>query len=146
MPHFKIDYDSYTDQTREPYENDGWDRGDTETTNIIHSFKIIDDDYNDGIIKFDPKYDRPYFLLYVVYGTGDSFGSDSGKIWFVDLYENMETAQANQKIIQDHGEDFSITLLSEYEEGKLTKYETSAPWIGYFEWLQDVCIENVWRK
>lgn len=148
MPHFKVDYSSYTDQTRDPYDDDEWDRGDTETIiSTINNFKIVNDtDYNDGIIIFEPEYNRSYFLLYVVYGTGDSFGSNSGQIWFVDLYENMEIAQANLRIIKNHGEDFSITLLSEYEGDKVTKYQTSAPWVGYFEWLQDVCIAEICRK
>ena len=148
MPHFKVNYNSYTDQTRESYDDDEWDRGDTETTiNSINGFEIINDKYpNDGMVIFEPEYDRSYFLLYVIYGTGASFGIDAGNVWFVDLYKNMETAQANLKIIKNHGEDFSITLLSEHEDDKITKYQTSAPWIGYFEWLEDVCIAEIYRK
>ncbi len=147
MPHFKVDYDSRTHQTSEPDESDSWDRGNSETDNSIYGFTVVgDNDGFDGTVKFEPEYDRPYFLLYVVYGTGDSFGSDAGNIVFYDLFEHRETAEANSKIIHEHGEDHSITLVAEYEEGKVIKYQTSAPWVGYFEWLQHVCIEEVWRK
>jgi len=146
MPHFKIDYSTYGETIREPNDDDNWDRGDTDASYSIHGFEIVgDNDYFDGSISFEPDYKTPYFLLYVMYGTGDSFGSDGGQLLIVDLFENMETAKKNEEIIRNHGEDHSITLVTEYK-GKLTKYKTDAPWVGYFEWLEDVYIERVWRK
>jgi len=33
-----------------------------------------------------------YYLLYYRYGTGDSFGQDTGRIEFVGLYQDQELA------------------------------------------------------
>lgn len=149
MVNYKVLYDSWTEVTRESNSNDQWDRDDTDTSHSINGFKIVDkDNYFDDSINFDAEYDRPYFLLYVLYSTGDSFGHDGGQILFLGLFENMETAQRNLERIRNHsseGDKFSMDLIAE-DGDKLVKYQIHVPWVGFFENLEDVCIENVWRK
>lgn len=145
MAHYKVLYDSWTDVTREAVE-DEWDRDDTATSHSIEGFEVVGkDDYFDDSVSFEPAYKHPYYLLYVLYGTGDSFSHDEGQIMFVGLFEKEENAKRNEKSIHDHGEEISMSLLAE-DGDNLVKYQIDAPWVGYFECLEDVRVEVVYRK
>lgn len=92
----------------------------------------------------------PIYLLYAIYDTGDSFGRDEGKFEAVMLHRNLEVAQRNKKLIEEHyrkyKEDYSFSdgafsLKLFTDSGK--EFEISVPWTGYFEVLTNVEIEGV---
>lgn len=81
----------------------------------------------DILVPFEPQPDRPYYLIYGIYSSGDSFGSSSGNLHFVGLFEHQEDAVAIAKLLEGASKDFSI----KYKEQ--TYY---IPWNGYFESLE----------
>lgn len=146
MSHYKVLKDSWTEQIRSPQEDDNWDRGDTHTSYSINGFEVVgENDHFDDVTRFDPEHDKPYYLLYVLYGTGDTFGQDGGQIQFIGLFEQEKIAELNQTRIEDHKDDFSMQLFME-DGNRLIKYEISVSWVGYFEHLESVNIETVYRK
>ena len=141
----KIIDDTYGGVSRGRDNDDRWDRDDTYVEHSIKGFRIVKEtDYRDLVASFVPKKNTPYYLLYAVYDTGDSFGTDNGQIVFFDLYDNREVAETNSKILEDlTGEhDASVIIF----ENDFKPYKTSVPWLGYFESLQGVYVETVYLE
>jgi len=132
--------DTYTEVTRESDPDEQWDGDDTCTSHDIHGFKI--GKYGDLSVRFEPEYDKTYFLLYATYSTGCSFSQHEGEIEYVDLYEDENVAWENYRRLDKHGEGYSAKLL--HESGK--EYTFSIPWIGYFESLQDLEVMAIRRQ
>ena len=130
--------------------DDKWDRDDTYVEHSIKGFRIAKKtDYRDLVASFVPKKNTPYYLLYAVYDTGDSFGRDDGKIEFFDLYDNLEAADASCKILdgftnnyKDNNDDPSVIIF----DNEFKPYKIYVPWLGYFESLQGVYVETVFLE
>lgn len=143
------DYREWT--TREADHTDEWDRDDTDRENSIEGISKTGG-YLDGTVSFDLVPDKPYYLLYGIYSTGDSFGHDSGRIEFVDLYESEAFAKDMQKRLETHDQknsgynvrnpQWSVKLKT--ESGK--RYDFHVPWLGYFEALEYVEIKEVYLQ
>jgi hypothetical protein len=144
MKNIRIIDKVYTTTIRECDSEDCWDRDDTSMDHDIIGFVVKEEkDYGDISVNFDPKYDKEYYLLSVIYDTGDSFGRDEGQIEFIDLYENLAIAEENsRRIREDESDKYSVKLL--HETGK--EYDVHTPWKGYFEDLRGVEIDQVFRK
>lgn len=139
--------------TRECNSDDPWDRDDTDTENYIQGIKLVDQSakyhHFDGEVDFEIKPDTPYFLLCGIYSTGDSFGHDTGRIEFVDLYESEAFAEDMQKRLESHNaknSGYSVrepqwTVKLKTESGK--RFDFCVPWLGYFEALQYIEIIGV---
>lgn len=149
--YIKILHDTFGDSYHEPVQFGEWYETATHT---ISGFVVVNKkDYFDITVPFLPSPEKPYFLLYTTYSTGDSFGySYNGSIEFIDLYayEELDLAKENKKRIEDHNEVKSSNFNEEYyfylldREGQ--EHRMSAPWKGYFENLESVNIDSVWRR
>lgn len=81
-----------------------------------------------------------YLLVVVDYSTGSSFHRESGLKSFVDLVPTSDRADADAlaRWIKEHPEDHpELTLPS----GRAFKFH--APWIGYFEHMEQVEIVTI---
>ena len=123
-------------------------------THDIQGFKLVKEkEYFDLTVAFKPQRHTNYYLLYVLYSSGDSFGHSSGNICFVGLYEDERTADRNAKRIvehnncyrkrdykwKDHEEEYSVEL----EEPDCCNVRFSCAWNGYFERIEDVVVMAV---
>jgi hypothetical protein len=123
-----------------------WSRS---TAHSIQGFREAKEgEYHDLVVSFKPEKNRNYFLLYVLYGSGDSFGRSTGNIVFVGLYEDEALAEENAKRIADHAEaykkgkaedEFSVTL----KEDDAAESKMSTSWNGYFERVEDIVVERI---
>jgi len=150
MTEITIIDETYGGYSRTPNYDDKWDSGDQFTDHHITGFRIAKKfEYRDLVASFVPKKNRPYYLLYGIYDTGDSFGRDCGQIEFFDLYDNLEAADASCKILEgftgnhkDNDDDHSVTIF----DNEFKPYKTTVPWLGYFECLQGVYVETVYLE
>lgn len=126
-----------------------------DTQHDIQGFRVVEEGkYHDLVVAFNPNKDRGYFLLYVLYGSGDSFGHSSGNICIVGLYEDEAIAEENAKRIVEQNEryknsrdelgDDAYSVRLKDESG--TEFKFHAPWNGYFEHLEDVVVHRVFRE
>jgi hypothetical protein len=92
--------------------------------------------------------DKDYFLLYVLYSTGDSFGRDEGRIDFVELYDDKELAHAAEKVIREcylqsnRGRNHSGMVSIPMADGKKREIYI-AGFNDYFGGVDDVRVETV---
>lgn len=132
------------------YEDDEWSRDSYATEHNIVGFKSAPDaanKYYDLTVPYRPEDDEVYYILYAVYTTGDSFGSDPGRgIEFIGFYtkDQLDVAEENMRTIEKNdasrSEGFSIKLKT--PDGKKT-FSQSCGWKGYFESLDYVNIVSV---
>lgn len=141
MAKFKVDYDQYSIAVSDPDPNDQWDKADVERTTSINGIIPVQEGYYD-VIALDDNAEQ-YYLLYVVYETGDSFHRDSGVVEFVDLHSDYDIAIANANKIRQHYEQdddkFSVTLTDDAG----ATFTQHCPWTGFFERVQDIIVEPV---
>lgn len=128
----RVAHESYcTDSYRSEEQYGEW-REHNEVS-VGETFTYTETTANDGrwydmMVPFKPEADRPYYLIYGVYSTGDSFGSRSGVIHFVGLFENEEDATEIAKLIEKiDGYQYSINYKGQ---------DYHIPWTGYFESLE----------
>lgn len=137
--------------TRPRDPDDKWDGDDTYTSHHIQGFLPVkgEKEFRDLDIPFKVSKDKTYYLLYVIYSTGDSFHHEEGCIEFIDLYQTKDKAEIAAKAIEKHYEKNK-----EYNIGKdryslpltrddLSKIVVCPPWIGYFDRLTSVNVESV---
>jgi len=147
----RIEDDTYGHDTSEPDPTDEWDRASTHTDHSIQGFRVgSEDDYGDLTVPFEPEKGVDYYLLYVVYSTGDSFGSDSGAgIEYIGLYsaDELELAKENERRIEAHNRqrEGAGQLQLIMNHGRNVEYGVHVPWKGYFEHLDYTRIESVQR-
>lgn len=140
--------DKSHDITREPSDDDTWDRGDYHTYHNIEGFRVHGPDhYFDLVTPYQPRFGTLYYLLYVIYSTGDSFGhTTDGGIEYIGIYkkDQVQIAVKNKAIIEAPPSERKKRDLELYSpEGK--KFKTYAPWEGYFESLSRIDIIGVHR-
>lgn len=138
--HVSVVSNRYETVTREADSDDRWDRDDTLTEWHVSGIKVVPDrDYFDVIVPFDVDKQGWYWLVYVIYSTGDSFGYDqNGCMEVLDLFIDGSKAQACADAVS--GDNTSVTWIREDgSEGKLGY----VPWNGYFESLSYVRFEKV---
>jgi hypothetical protein len=128
---------AHTEETSEVDPKDPWSRASTHTTHFIEGISLNEKTYESLDLDYTPEAGVLYFLLWATYGTGDSFGHDSGNIVFVDLFKTEVDAEECKHNLE-RASDYSITLKS--ASGK--SYAFSVPWIGYFESLENVEIKK----
>ncbi len=97
----------------------------------------------DLTVPYDVEPNRFYWLVHVVYTSGDSCGHDpTPRHEFVDMYETEEAAERARDALVQHVKDHKSYKywMSDRPDEKVT-YVTSkgvlvaidAPWLGYFE-------------
>lgn len=133
-------------RTRAPATDDQWDRGDTRTSWQINEIHL--DERGDILADFPIEEGDSVHLVYAVYSTGDSFGrSESGCMEFFTVHRDLARAEANAEILRAQNSDrvsFGGTFVMEAalttDAGLLLV--TRVPWLGYFESLEEVCVET----
>jgi len=144
----QVEDDAYCSETSEADPNDSWDRADTSTSHSVEGFRAADEKegkYFDLVVPYEPEFDKTYYLLYVVYSTGDSFGHDEGSsIEYIGFYKESEldTAHENKRTIEQFEDDTYHVMLRD-PTGK--EFQQHTPWRGYFEHLDYVEIKEVTR-
>lgn len=140
--------DTHGHNTSEPNPTDQWDRASTHTDHNIRGFNVFpNEQYSDISVPYNPEKDTDYYLLYVVYSTGDSFGHDSGNnVEYIGLYteDELHIAKENERRIEAHDQKKkgNLKLLV---PNKNTEFDIFVPWHGYFESLDYIEIESVRR-
>ena len=91
---------------------------------------------------------KEVYLLYIIYSSGDSFGTGSGNIEYLDVFENYDKALEVKKIIEEDCEQNPIytseanNLFYTKENGNMVKIPTDI-YKGYFEHLESVNILKI---
>ena len=135
--------DTDDELVREGDDREWGERACYRTNHYIRGFKV-GKEYGDLDVAYEIDEDKNYYLLYVLYTTGDSFGYDEGRIEFVGLYRTAEEADANVDRIEKHCSDngnemFTVELIS--PSG--TKYKCHTPWKGYFNSIDDIRVDTI---
>ena len=127
MKEAKVDLSCHAYVTREA-SSDEWDRDDTAKDWTIPDYFTIVKEYGDVRLNFDPKPHTPYYMVYYIWSTGDSFGHDEQYGCEVHgIYETKEEAVKERDRLS-----------------KVTDY--SVPWNGYFESLDSVHVARFMVK
>lgn len=134
--------------SREPYEDDEWDRGDTYTSWTLEGCSIKEEgEYFDVIAPFEVKSGDRVIVVYAIYSTGDSFGRAEGACKeVIDVFKDINKAsdcvravEKTYKSWDDHTEKKVEWIREDGSEGKLDY----VPWNGYFESLDSVRSEII---
>lgn len=126
----ELETQSWTSTTREPSSGDSWDRGDSYTDWSIGDTFTVDskDSYRATPISFTPVSNTPYYAVYAVWSSGDSFGHDENSNFeLFGLYEAREEAEKERNRLAAD-----------------TSHEV--PWNGYFEDLTLLEVKEVTLK
>ncbi|QIG69422.1 hypothetical protein EVB79_052 [Rhizobium phage RHph_N3_13] len=123
--------------TREPYSDDEWDNGDSQTDHFFGDAYLEEkkERWDEYIEVSDGEYQRgdTVHLVVVVYSTGCTFGSNGGAcVEIVSAHKEFENAMEAEEIVSncDGG---AIELPDGYKIDYI-------PWLGYFESLDYVNI------
>ena len=143
LVYVKIDYDSYTEITREADPLETYDGDDKVTNHTFNGYKIVSDtSYWDFTLHKLPNINDLY-LVYVLHTEGDSFGGESGVICLVALVENMQDAILIKNSIEESEKKGKREVIKiKLSTGKELSIGTST-WMGYFERLESVNIETL---
>ena len=131
---------------------DKWDRDDTRQSHDIQGIQIVPKKaYYDLTVSFDVVPDKSYYLIYVLYGTGDSFGHDENRIAFIELFQDKAKAKALKKLIEDNhaevhdkdGLSFTDSYTMKYLNEQGTEIVLQKNWEGYFESFNGCKVQEV---
>lgn len=129
-------------ETRTADTEDRWSRGDTAADYTIEGILTNDEiTYKDFVVDFEIKKAEYYYLVYVDYGTGDSFGSDDNQLEFVDLFTTRKKAEGCVYSLEVPEGDDRFYASYTKENGQLVEFYK--PWEGYFEHLNGIHIAEV---
>ena len=149
--HYKISYDSHTEEI---YSHDPEDNNSTSTSYYISNDIIETKNISDFMFTNPLNLNKPYYAVYLIYSTGDSFSQQDGNsIIFIDLFNNKDNALNLIKLIEDNSKayndirdlsntefDFSIKY---FDDENNEKTLSSMPWLGYFESIDNCDIQEV---
>ena len=149
MKHFRVRYKTCTMNLGGFDPEDSWSRDSTSQHHEILGIEEVPEGGYSDLVADD---EGPYYLLYVIYNTGDSFGRDDGQIEFVFLHTNQCMGYKNITRINEHYQTdggmyygnkdyakFSVCLLDDNGE----EFKLHVPWTGFFEDLVDVELVEV---
>lgn len=142
--------ETFTVVTRKKNPDDEWDSDD-----LSHNTKVIEVvpglGYPDVSPPFPLEAEKEYYLVYVTYGTGDSFHHEDGRVDYIDLFATLERAEACVNAIVKHDNEYGrlnkhkgydpYTVYYLDEAGIQVKAHTY--WHGYFESFQGADIATV---
>jgi hypothetical protein len=148
-----VDDVSY-EETRVPWSENEWDEGDSITYHNLQGFWIKKPHIAWGSphrsesidVPFIPQPNTPYYVLYAIYSTADSFGHyQDSDLYIVGMYEDEELAKENLKRLEDprpylvpaRRRDPWSAGKSVYLKNMVGKqtYEFHRPWLGVFNSL-----------
>lgn len=83
------------------------------------------------------------YVLYIVYGSGDSFGGSSGNGQFVCAYTDAAMAEHAKRIYEKKGTESQFYIpVGKDPDGKWVYTSTYSPASGYFESFEGAYIEK----
>lgn len=104
--------------------------------------------YTDLTIGFTPEKGEAYALVYVIYGTGDSFiDPEPNHLEFVDMFEEMKTAVLLREALLEQHDKYKRDGFISIEESMKCEFDGKpyhTPWNGYFERLYEVGVKKVY--
>lgn len=109
--------------------------------NYIASISKSDSKYFDLITEYDLNKDESYYLVYVTYETGDSFGSSKGNIEYIHLFKDENLAFDLCRKIQNEEKEFTRIDFINDAGDKIHTHNNL--WSGYFEELESVDVKEV---
>lgn len=134
---------------RKPDPDDRWDNGRKSRENDITGMTITDNgEFYDVLADFVVEENKSYYLMYAEYSTGDSFGSESGIITYIGLFKNLSEAEHNKGILEKHYLDYqnddstSYVVNLKLSSGLILPFY-AGDWLGYFNSLQDIHIQEM---
>lgn len=137
----RFEYDVYSNYSyRSPEEYGSWEENNSFSMGEKFWIPKAKNNYH-LLVPFVPEAGKDYFVVYCVYSSGDSFGSEFGKYEFLAFFDSEEKAS-----------DLIRVLL---EETKKEEYKYSVehdgvvyylPWVGYFESLEELTYRKVQMK
>lgn len=149
MKHIRIYDNSWMEVTRKCDNDDEWDRDDTAITHSIQGFSVLEGavGYGDLLTSLkEIKLGKPYFLVYVLYDTGDSFGRDDGQIEYINLFESEDLAEELVRKIEDDSKNEAYNSIEYTLDNGETREFYNGAWKGYFEWFHGAYVERVYRE
>jgi hypothetical protein len=137
-----IQLDSHREVTERASTTDPWDQDDTYTEWFVGDGFIVSQNNDAGVdrwkynvtpITFEPEVGDIAFMLYAVYDTGCSFGTDEGAGFdIIGVFDDEDEAWAAHGKLQGAvNQDGPVTINI---GGNSVTYR--APWTGYFEKLR----------
>lgn len=129
--------------THSYYSNE--DYGDWEEHAHYEGIKVYNGDYSQGHANYRSSKEVDFevtpgmivFPVIVVYSSGNSFGSSSGNVTLVAVFDEAEKAEGLKEAIRNlSSEDYTYS----FQYGGKEYY--AGEWIGYFERLEDVIVET----
>lgn len=134
---------SYCYTTREADPNDSWGRDSTARDWTVEGVRLVEADGQKVLgADFPVEVGDNVHVVYAVYSTGDTFGSDEGAyLEFISAHKNYEVAQRNlREVEKGKHERESYSMVIEFDSG--AKVSRHCPWDGYFESLDYVRLET----
>ena len=115
---------------------DWWEDKDVSVRGLLLCKK---DSYWDVIADWDVKLGEDVWLVYVQYGSGDSFGHSRGNVEYVGVWKTAEKAYKVAEQIRKNDNNKEDGLKYETESGKVID-ESFTSWNGYFEHIEDIIV------
>ena len=121
---------------REPYPDDSWDNGD-DRYNLSDIHVYTNGSYSE--FEVEAGVGEKVHVVYVSYGTGNTFGTTSSEVEILDVFDRLEDAEALVSAVHRFNDGDSQGRIREYsfEHNGKTYY---ANWVGYFENFEDIDI------
>lgn len=142
MTKIRFDHDHYCEIVE---EGDGEEWGYRGTTWNEHFFNgtfetVTNGSYYNIITKIDIKSDKTYYLVVVIYSTGDSFGKDiNSSVEYIEMYEDEKMAMNVRDFIETNKDERDLEV--PLNNGK--PIHLYPPWNGYFENFEEVRVISV---
>ena len=142
ITHVSVEDDSYTDVTSYPDPDDDWGRESTHTSHHIRGIRVHPS-YGDIDCMFEIEPEKTYYLLYYLHDTGDSFGSDTGRIEFVELYRDEKLADKSCAALNKYksGSHNMVTIWN--DAGKPYEEYVSDDYFGGFTGAEVVAVQLI---
>lgn len=142
-----IERDCDTSVTREGDPNDRWDGDDLYHEHTIKGYRIVTK-AQIGDFTLTEKPEGPWYLVYVLFSTGDSFHCEENCINLVSFVKNKEDAEEIKRGIEEDYKHYVKTHQHDYKPLKILLPKTNrvidiytGTWKGYFERFNLVDIE-----
>lgn len=128
--------------TREQDDDDPWDRDSTDASIDLHHLVLINDGSSGTCresvtVGFPVQKGMRLYAVVAIYGDGDSFGSDGGRVEFIDAFPAPNGADLCAQAAREASGTYTYTNAIGIQVSQ------HAPWCGYFEWLQEVRVEQL---
>lgn len=134
-----VEYDEIcTHSEREPEQYGSW--SESYSSEVTRAYRIGDDDKtpygSETFVIPDDSTDA--YVVYMIYSTGDSFGSSDGNIDIIHCTGNEEAADKLAKLITENSEEFTIKFTDDF--GRDISIDNRGA--GYFESISYVGVEK----